>query len=108
MTILIFNRRRAGEMRNITITEFRERELVADQPDMISEAISEEMKNQIKSRMQIRGKLDRDVPVLLKHSWEDSIELLIRCRADVGIPEDNDFLFALPTQSQNCKCVGSN
>lgn len=55
--------------------------------------------------MIVRGKLDRDVPVLLKHSHDKCIEILIRHRAEAGISDSNDFLFSLPTQSQRIKTV---
>ncbi len=105
VSIMIFNRKRAGEMGNLLVTDFHSRELVADQPDMILKTIPEEMRNEIKSGMEIRGKKERDVPVLLKHSWEECIHLLIRYRTQVGIPESNDFLFALPTQTRKVKTL---
>lgn len=105
VSIMVFNRKRAGEMQNLLVTDFHKREVVAEQSDMILETISEEAKSDIKSRMEIRGKKDRDVAVLLKDSWEDCLELLIRYRSNVGIPEGNDFLFALPTQTWKVKTV---
>lgn len=105
VSILVFNRRRAGEMRNIAISDFRDREIIADQCDMILEILREQTNDDIKSRMEIRGKLGRTVPVLLKHSWEDCIDTLIRYRKKAGLPQNNDFLFAVPTQSWKVKTI---
>lgn len=105
VSIMVFNRRRAGEMRNIALSDYNEREIVADQCDTILEAMSQESTMEIKSRMQIRGKLDRIVPVLLTQSWEDCMDALIRDRENAGLSEVNDFLFAVPTQSMQVKTV---
>lgn len=105
VTILVYNRRRAGEMQNITMDDFQSREIIASQCEMLLATIPEETKKTIKSRMLIRGKLDRTVPALLKHSWEDCIEILIRHRKDAGVSDTNDFLFSLPTQSGRIKTV---
>lgn len=105
VSILIYNRRRAGEMQNITVTNFNTREIIADQCDMLLGEIPEKAKQKIKSRMLIRGKLDRTVPVLLKHSFENCIEILIRYRTEAGISNVNDFMFSLPTESERIKTV---
>lgn len=104
-SILVFNRRRAGEIQNITITDFNCREIIADLSDTLLATIPEEAKQEISSRMDIRGKLGRTVPALLKHSFEQCIQLLIRHRIDAGIPETNDFLYALPTQASRIRTV---
>lgn len=98
-SILVYNRRRAGEMQNLLLEDFVRRDIVADQCDMLLNEIPESAKRVIKSRLTVRNKLGkRKVPVLLKHSWDDCLELLVRYRRDAGIPEKNEFLFALPTQ----------
>lgn len=105
VTILVFNRRRAGEMRNINTSDFNVREIIAMQSDIVLDGIPEETRRKIKSRILIRGKLDRTVAALLKPSWDDCIELLIRHRKDAGIPKSNEFLFALPTQLRRIKVI---
>lgn len=104
-TILVFNRRRAGEMQNITVTDFNSREIIAEQCDTLLDTIPEETKEEISSRMEIRGKLGRTVPALLKPSFEQCIQLLIHHRINAGIRDTNDFLFALPTQTSRIRTV---
>lgn len=99
LSILVYNRRRAGEMQNLLKADFERREIIADQCDMLLNEIPEAARRKIKSRLTVRNKLGKKlVPVLLKHNWDDCLELLVRLRKDVGIPENNEFLFALPTQ----------
>lgn len=76
VTILVYNRRRAGEMQNTALDEFLNRDMVADLDDMFLGSSPQKTKQAIKSRLLIRGKLQRPVPVLLKHSWDDCIEVL--------------------------------
>ncbi len=105
VSILIYNRRRAGEMQNIAITDFDKRKIIADQCEMLLDAMPENAKRKIKSRMEIRGKLGRTVPVLLKHHWEDCLKLLIRYRTEAGILDANDFMFSVPTQAARIKTI---
>lgn len=99
VSILIYNRRRAGEIQNLLKMDFEHRDIVADQCDMLLDDIPNEAKRKIKSRVIVRNKLGkRLVPVLLKHHWDECIEILLRHRQDAGIPEKNKFLFPLPTQ----------
>lgn len=59
MSILVFNRKRVGDTQNIEISDFLNREIFAENTD-------DELSNEaIKSRLQIRGKLYRTVPVLI-------------------------------------------
>lgn len=96
MSILAYNRKRVGDTQNILLSYFNKRQIVADHRD--SSLISESSKEMIKSRMIIRGKKDFDVPLLLKHSYDACISLLLRYRKDAGVPDKNEFLFALPSK----------
>ena len=46
------------------------------------------------TRLEIRGKRERKVPLLLTHDMEASIDLLIRNRAAVGVCSENPYVFA--------------
>lgn len=96
-SILNFNRRRTGEIRNIKVSDYIGREILADQCETQLENLTEETIRVIKCRMKIRGMLGRPVPVLLKHSYEKCLHLLLSHRKGARIPDANDFLFALPT-----------
>lgn len=98
-SILIYNRRRAGEMQNLLTKDFEKRDIIADQSAMLLDCIPEEAKRKLKSRVTVRNKLGkRKVPMLLKHSWDDCLELLVHHQRNAGIPESNKYLFALPTK----------
>ena len=47
-------------------------------------------------RVEIRGESGRKVPVLFPTSTEQSVELLIKTRDEVGIPPSNPYMFAHP------------
>ncbi|KAM9857860.1 uncharacterized protein ACBR49_019646 [Aulostomus maculatus] len=48
------------------------------------------------TRVEIRGKCGRIVPVLLKPSFLSALELLIKVRETCGVPSANTFLFGRP------------
>lgn len=97
MSVLVFNRKRVGDTQNILLKEFEKREFISQH----KHAIPDETLEMIKSRMMIRGKLYRTVPVLLKHHFDDCLELLIRHRQEACVPSNNVYLFGLPSKSGN-------
>lgn len=90
-SILLFNRRRTGETQN----------MIASSDNTVPDRI----KAVVKSRMQVRGKLERTVPVLLKHTNEKCIEILLSHRKDAVVPDKNPFLFALPSKYGKIKSI---
>ena len=53
--------------------------------------------------VEIRGKRGRKVPVILTPDMNESISLLNKTRKDVGIPDENPYVFARPSrESQEC------
>lgn len=103
MSVLVFNRKRVGETGNILVSEFKQREIIADHID--NSLLPESTKEMIKSRMIIRGKLDVDVPVLLKHNYDACISLLLRYRNDAAVPDKNEFLFGLPSKTEKIRAI---
>ncbi len=110
--IIVFNRRRVGEVQNIKTRDFYRRMIITDQ--YVAEQCDDEnpsdealinIKKLIKSRMKIRGKLGRTVPVLLKHTIDNCLKLLIKCRRKAGVPLTNDFLFALQSQPKKIRII---
>nr|XP_023027552.1 uncharacterized protein LOC111515565 [Leptinotarsa decemlineata] len=100
INILIFNRRRPGEL---------ERSLISD---LDSLARSEENTDTYKKlsgndkiyvreyvRFVVRGKLARGVPVLLHNSMHECVKLLLKYRKEAGIDDKNPYIFALPHRS---------
>ncbi len=97
--IIVFNRRRVGEVQNIKVEEFICRQSIDDDSnEQIMSTMSEAAKSLARKfkRMKIRGKLGRDVPVLLKPMVDKAIQLLLSYRKEAGLSDDRLFLFELP------------
>lgn len=107
VSILLFNRRRTGEMMNLTLDDYKHREMVDKQSTASMNTVPEEIKQRIKSRIEPRGKRDGRAPILLKHTFESCLEILIHYREKVGIPKSNDFIFALPSKTGQIRTVNA-
>lgn len=102
-SIIVFNRRRTGETQNILMSDFFNSESINENSNLeIFATLTDKAKEVVKkySRMKIRGKKGRTVPVLLKPGIDECVELLIRYRT-AGISPLNEYLLALPTISEN-------
>ena len=60
--------------------------------------------------VEIRGKRGRKVPVILTTEMISSINLLIKTKKDVGIPNENPYIFARPSRQsldhmRACDCL---
>ena len=95
VSILLFNRRRTGEIQRITIEDFL-KGIAAKSSIDVSDDISaiEKMLMDKLKRIEIIGKKGRGVPVLLRSLHVEAVKLLLEHRPSVGIPEGNEFLFA--------------
>lgn len=101
--IIVFNRRRVGEVQNILIEEFLGRESIDDESNKeMMAALSDESKSVARKfkRMKIRGKKGRTVPVLLKPATDKGIQTLVEYRQAAGVPTDSKYLFELPSSSK--------
>ncbi|KAJ6648654.1 hypothetical protein Bhyg_03885, partial [Pseudolycoriella hygida] len=99
-SILLFNRRRVGDVQNTIITDYVNREKIPEtSKDQLYQALTDEGKRRVQkySRMIICGKFERPVPILLKADMEDCLDLILKQRDKVGIPTENELLFVLPT-----------
>lgn len=100
--IVVFNRRRIGEVQNILVDEFLDRQSIDnDSNEQMLKTLSADAKSIAKKfkRMKIRGKRGRTVPVLLKPAIDKGIQLLLDTRQKAGLSTDNQFLFELPSSS---------
>lgn len=97
-SIIIFNRRRTGEVQNILLVDFTKRESINENTELF-ESLSEESREIARKylRMKIRGKKARTVAVLLTAEIDRCIQLLVQHRKNAKIAEHNNYLFALPT-----------
>ena len=106
--LILFNRRRSGEVERMEIEQFHKAS--SDVNDDVMQGLSQwERKLCTKlSRVEIRGKRGRKVPILLSASMVQSIKLLISKRDAVGVLPSNPYLFARPgcsTSYRGCDSI---
>nr|XP_033936611.1 uncharacterized protein LOC117445218 [Pseudochaenichthys georgianus] len=96
--IILFNRRREGEVASMPLTAFLSRD-TSDPHEDVNWALSEVEKKLCRhfSRIVIRGKRGRPVPILLTPKMLCALELLVKYREDCGVLKDNAYMFARPT-----------
>lgn len=94
--LIIFNRRREGEVSKMSVNSFTSRQ-TGTHPD-VELALSDLEKKlcQHFQRIEIKGKRGRKVPLLLTPEMQASMELLLKTRHDCEVLESNEFMFARP------------
>lgn len=95
--LILFNRRREGEVSRMEVNTYLQRNKQTMQ-DEILESLSPFEKKLCENltRVEIRGKRGRKVPVLFPTNVRESVELLIKTRDKVGISPSNPYIFARP------------
>ncbi len=112
--IILFNRRRGGEVAKMQLKGFLERDTAALHKDVAVGLTKFEQKLCAHfSRVEIRGKRGRKVAVLLSPDMVDALKHLISRRTECGVPEENTFLFARPNclspyRGQDCLRIYAN
>lgn len=99
ISIQVFNRRRAGEIERILISDFLASKSIDEKTDPdIFRSLSDESKKAASQyrRFEIRGKLGRNVPVLLHVDHFDCIKLFLQYRKQAGVSSENPYVFGLP------------
>lgn len=95
--IIVFNRRRAGEVSKMRLQSFDERDNTELHDDVaIGLSKTEQRLCNYFSRIELMGKRGRKVAVLLTPSVVDALTLLTSNRAECGVCATNVFLFARP------------
>ncbi|KAI4889246.1 hypothetical protein NFI96_027659 [Prochilodus magdalenae] len=107
--IILFNRRREGEVASMPLSAFSLRD-TSDSHEDIDWALSEVEKKLCRhfSRIVIRGKRGRPVPVLLTPKMLCALELLVKQRKACGVLKDNGYMFARPeamTHFRGSDCI---
>jgi hypothetical protein len=95
--LILFNRRREGEVSRMEVQTYLHRNKHSMQDEILKSLSPFEKKlceNLI--RVEIRGKRGRKVPVLFPRNAQESVELLIKTRDEVGISPSNPYIFARP------------
>lgn len=97
--IMLFNRRRVGEIERAQITDFKAYHTAKDEPNKDVQGVlnREELKATEKYvRFCIRGKLNRTVPVLLNRNEFSAIKLILNYREKAGVSRNNPYIFGVP------------
>uniref|UniRef100_A0A9J7ZFM4 SET domain-containing protein n=2 Tax=Cyprinus carpio carpio TaxID=630221 RepID=A0A9J7ZFM4_CYPCA len=95
--IILFNRRRGGEVACMTLSAFFSRD-TSDPHEDVDWALSEVEKKLCRhiSRIITMGKCGQPVPILLTPKMLCSLELLVKQREPCGVLKDNVYMFAKP------------
>ena len=93
--LILFNRRRVGEVSKMTIDDYKKASVGDVHSDMM-EHLSELEKrlcNKL-TRVQVVGKCGTHVPVLLTSNFNNALQIIVNKRAAHGVPDSNKFVFA--------------
>ncbi|XP_063797656.1 uncharacterized protein LOC134969914 [Pseudophryne corroboree] len=95
--LILFNRRREGEVSKMRLSSFESRH-TADLQGDVAQALSEMEKALCHhfTRIEIPGKRGRKVPVLLSPCMQKAMEILTEKRAECGVTPENFYMFARP------------
>ena len=99
--IIVFNRKRAGEAERLQISDYNQRDENPLANTDIAESLTEveRILCQRMCRVEIRGKRGRTVPVILTPRLANAVDQLNVKRSEVGIADDNNFVFAKPSST---------
>ncbi|KAG7456743.1 hypothetical protein MATL_G00239180 [Megalops atlanticus] len=107
--IILFNRRREGEAAKMLLETYMKRDTTPMNLDVFDSLSKlEQQLSSTLTRIEIRGKRGRKVPVLLTKSMVSSMEVLIHFRREVGVPEENPYMFArmeANSHIRGCDCL---
>ncbi|KAM0727236.1 hypothetical protein ACS0PU_006568 [Formica fusca] len=92
ISIMIFNRRRAGELERVLIENLENCAAFSrEEAPELYKSLSKYV------RMTIRGKLGRTVPVLLHEEVLKCMQMIVNYRKHAGVPENNPYIFGIYT-----------
>ncbi|XP_034945194.1 uncharacterized protein [Chelonus insularis] len=96
--VLIFNRKRPGELERVTIDDYERAVTFSESNKEGYEKLSEGNKKLVDEyiRFELGGKKDRNVPVIISREMKTGIDTLLKYRSYTGICLDNPMIFALP------------
>ncbi|CAI5686492.1 unnamed protein product [Oreochromis niloticus] len=95
--VILFNRRREGEVSKMPLTAFTLRDTSGVHSDL-AVGLSEFEQKLCRhfQRIEIRGKRNRKVPILLTPDMLSSMEALVSHRRTCGVSDENPFFFSRP------------
>lgn len=94
--VITFNRRRQGEVARLTVDDYNSK-TTADVNSDVHSGLSDFERNLCKlfARIELRGKRDGLVPVLLTEQIRSAIDLLNECRSYAGVKPSNQYVFTM-------------
>jgi len=94
--LICFNRRRAGEVSRMKVEDY-ERKTTSDLTSDIQQSLGPLERNLCKlfSRVELRGKRGRTVPLLLTEDVQRALDVLACSRERAGVTKENVYMFAL-------------
>ncbi|KAG5866510.1 hypothetical protein JTB14_016364 [Gonioctena quinquepunctata] len=96
IALQLFNRRRAGEIERTKIQDFQQNEAVNVHDEMACDLEGDHNENYV--RFLIRGKRERDVPVLADKYKLKCLNLISKYRDMAGTPITNPHVFGIPVK----------
>ncbi|XP_077121903.1 uncharacterized protein LOC143784261 isoform X2 [Ranitomeya variabilis] len=107
--LILFNRRREGEVSKMFLSSFTSRD-TSHLHDDVALALSDLEKKlcQHFTRIEIRGKRGRKVPILLTPAVQNAMTLLVEKRTVCGVLSENVHMFARPealSHFRGCDCI---
>ena len=99
--VVLFNKRRGGEASRITVKNYKDCVQLWEETDNKGEifcSLDEVEKDLAKNHMHINvvGKCNKHVPVILTLRMKQKFDALLEYRAHLGIPPDNKYFFGIP------------
>lgn len=107
--LIIFNRRRQGEVSKVQLQEFKNAKRGTASKDL--EGCLSEIEKQLCKlfhRLEIAGKRGRTVPLLIDDKIFEAINMLVAKRLQAGVAEENNYLFAVNNSASLCHIRGSD
>ncbi|XP_029003360.1 uncharacterized protein LOC114853759 [Betta splendens] len=107
--IIVFNKKREGEASRLSLKIYQNTNTGPVNKEIYEtlSPVEKQMSHRL-TRIVTRGKRGRKVPILLLERTKSSIDFLIQKRKEVGILEENPFLFARIgslTNLRGCDCL---
>lgn len=99
ISIQVFNRRRAGEIERMLITDFNNYKTISEKsdPEMMKSLSPDACKAAMQyGRAVVRGKLGKDVPVLTHNELIVMLKNIIKHRPNARVDPQNPYVFGLP------------